>query len=92
MFIELLSEIQIIPTFSYVTKMAMEACMQLSAIQCAVEIADETLGGKIKESRTWLQKFECMSQFLNEPQYATDNIGNSQIIQVLIECLKPLKV
>lgn len=72
--------------------MAMEACMQLSAIQSAVEIADETLGGKIKASRTWLQKFECMSQFLNKPQYSSDNIGNSQIIQVLVECLQPLKV
>lgn len=85
---ELLSDIPIIPTFSYVAKIAFDACMQLSAVQCAVDAADEILGGKLKECHTWLQKFECLSQFLTD----SDNIELGQIIQVLIECLQPLKV
>lgn len=86
--IELISDIPIIPTFSYVTKIAFEACLQLSAIKTAVEAADEIMGGKVKAAHTWLQKFECLSQFLNEP----NNIENSQIIQVLIASMRPLKV
>lgn len=68
--------------------MAFEACLQLSAIQTAVKSADEFMGGKVKAANTWLQKFECLSQFLNEP----NDIENSQIIQVLVECMQPLKV
>lgn len=86
--IELISNIPIIPTFSYVTKIAFEACLQLSAIRVAVETADEILGGKVKAAHTWLQKFEYLSQFLNE----TNNIESSQIIQVLIASMRPLKV
>lgn len=84
----MISEIPIIPTFSYITKTAFEACLQLEAIQTAVESADEMMGGKVKAAHTWLQKFEFLSQFLNEP----NNIETSQIIQVLIECMQPLKV
>lgn len=86
--IELISDIPIIPTFSYVTKIAFDACLQLSAIKTAVESADEIMGGKVKAAHTWLQKFEYLSQFLNEP----NNIENSQIIQVLIASMRPLKV
>lgn len=78
-------EIPIIPTFSFVTKMAFEACMQLSAVRTAVDVADEILMGKIKGSHTWLQQFEYLSQFLN------DSEENNQIIQMLIGCLQPLK-
>lgn len=68
--------------------MAFDACMELTAVQSAIESADEILGGKVKASHTWLQKFDCLTQFLND----TDNIDNGQIIQVFIECLQPLKV
>ncbi|XP_055299760.1 uncharacterized protein LOC129567157 [Sitodiplosis mosellana] len=79
-------EIPTIPTFSYVTKMAFDACMQLSAVRTAVDSADEFLVGKIKGSHTWLQQFEYLSQFLNDY-----NEENNQIIKILIECLQPLK-
>lgn len=68
--------------------MAFDACVQLSAVQSAVDAVDEILGGKIERSRTWLQKFDCLSQYLND----VDNSENGQIIQVFIECLQPLKV
>lgn len=83
-----LADIPIIPTFSFVTKVAFEACMQLSAIETAVESADQILGNKIANTYTWLQKFECLSQFLNE----TEHTEHNQIIQVFVECLQPLKV
>lgn len=72
--------------------MAFDACMQLSAIQSAVEIADGALDGKIRTSRTWFQKYEYLSQFLNEQQLSSEQLANNQIIQVLVECLQPLKV
>lgn len=79
-------EIPTIPTFSFVTKMAFEACMQLAPVRTAVDSADEILLGKIKHSHTWLQQFEYLSQFIN------DYNGENSIIKLLIECLQPLKV
>lgn len=80
-------DIPIIPTFSYVTKMAFEECMQLSAVQTAVKF-DKTLLDKINKTFTWLQKFEHLSQYLD----GSMNAENTQVIQVLVECLHPLKV
>lgn len=82
------TNIPIIPTFSYVTRMAFEECMRLSAIQTVVNHVDTNLKGKITKSHTWLQQFEHLSQFLND----STNDDNNQIIQVLFECLQPLKV
>lgn len=81
-------DIPIVPTFSFITKMAVEACMQLREVRQAVDATDEILMGKISKSHTWLQQFEILSQFLNE----STNTGSNHIIQVLIECLQPLKV
>lgn len=85
---EIISNIPIIPTIPYVTKIAFESCLQLSAIQTAVESVDQVMGGKVKAAYTWLQKFEILSQFLNE----TNDIENRQIIKVLVDCMEPLKV
>lgn len=82
------TEIPTISTFSFVTKVAFEACIQLSAVRSAVDAADEILAGKIKRSHTWLQQFEYLSQFLND----STNGEHYPIIQVLIECIQPLKV
>lgn len=67
--------------------MAFEECMQLSAVQTAVKF-DKTLLNKINKTFTWLQKFEHLSQYLDESM----NAENTQVIQVLVECLHPLKV
>lgn len=69
-------------------KLAFEACMEMEEVQTAVEWVDAILGDKVKTSHTWLQKFEILSQYLNE----VDSTENIQIIQVVIECLQPLKV
>lgn len=80
--------IPVISTFSFVAKMAFDACMQLSAVRSAIELADASLMGKIEKSHTWLQQFECLSQFISE----STNAENNQVIQVLIKCFQPLKV
>lgn len=85
---DLPENIPIIPTFSYVTKMAFDASTNLSVVKIAIESVDDILMGKIKASHTWLQQFETLSQFLND----SASTEYSQIIQVLIECLQPLKV
>lgn len=69
-------------------QMAFEACMQLSAIETAVESVDDVMGGKVKAAHTWLQKYELLAQFLND----TNDIENRQIIKVLVDCVQPLKV
>lgn len=67
--------------------MAFEECIQLSAVQTAVK-CDKTLQNKINKSFTWLQKFEHLTQYINDGI----NSGNTQVIQVVVKCLAPLKV
>lgn len=67
--------------------MAFEECMQLSAVQTAVKF-NKTLQNKLNKSFTWLQKFDHLTQYIND----RINSGNTQVIQVVVKCLEPLKV
>lgn len=80
--------IPVIPTLSYVAYLAFNACMQLTAVQSAIGLADESIVRKLRKSHTWLQQFDCLSQFASE----FTNAKNNQVIQVLIKCFQPLKV